>query len=67
MLQVGAASILMTLGLVGGGNSKKGRPVGRSLGQKPFHSLEDHLDASGTGGFPGAMQKRFDEVPDPGG
>lgn len=37
-------------------NGKERRPVGRSLGQKPFHPPEDHLYASGAGNF--ALQCR---------
>lgn len=52
---------------MGGGNSKKRRPVGRLVGQKPFQCLEDHVDVSGAGDFPRAMQRRLHERPDPGG
>lgn len=49
------------------GDGKNGGPVGRSLGQKPFHSLEDHLDVSGAGDFPGAARRRLMMRPEHGG
>lgn len=62
----GAAGDLMAQGFGGWRQQLEKQTCWETAGQKPFHCLEDHVDVTGAGDFPGAVQRRLRERPDPG-